>query len=211
MLIASDVPPAIPLWINGHAFLTMPSEFHNVCSRTEGRVLRRTPLCTAEIAGKAVDAARNACQGWRALSGSERGTLVLGLKDAMLQYVDHFRILISEETGKTEAESGDEIDAALAVLSDSSSPAESDSEDVVAVIGEAGAPLLGPLRVAIPALLAGRAVIVKPDPATPSVLVALGELMGRHGFPPGVFNVVHGGEPVLAGLRGSRSVRVLFV
>jgi succinate-semialdehyde dehydrogenase / glutarate-semialdehyde dehydrogenase len=211
MLIDSDAPSAVPLWINGHAFLTMPSEFQNVCSRTDGRVLRRTPLCSAEVAVKAVDAALNASEGWSALSRLERSKLFLGLAEAMLRYVDHFRSLIVEEAGKTEVESSAEVDAALAVLIASFSPPESDSEHVVAVIGEASAPLLGPLRVAIPALLAGSAVIAKPDPATPSVLVALAELMGRCGFPPGVFNVVHGGEAVLAGLRESRGVRLLFV
>lgn len=211
MLIDSDAPPAVPLWINGHAFLTMPPEFQDVCNRTDGRVLRRTPLCNAEVAGKAVDVALNACEGWRALGGQERSKLFLGLAEAMLGYVDHFRSLIVEEAGKTEVESGAEIDAVLAVLGGSSSAAESDREDVVAIIGESSDPLLGPLRVAVPALLGGSVVVIRPDPATPSVLVALGELIGRCGFPPGVFNVVHGGEAVLAGLRGSRGVRLLFV
>ena len=210
MLIDSDAPPVVPLWIDGHAFLTMPPEFQNVCSRADGRVLRRTPLCTAEIAGKAVDVALNAGERWRALSGLERNKLFLGLSEAMVPYVGHFRSLIAEEAGKADAESGAEIDAALTVLGGSFKPLGPDCEDVVAVIAGASAPLLGPLRVAVPALMAGSAVIVKPDPATPSVLVALCELMGRCGFPHGVFNVVHGGEAVLSGLRELRGVRLQF-
>ena len=211
MLFESSDPPAVPLWVNGHAFLTMASAFQDVCSSVDGRVLRRTPLCAGDIALTAVDAATKAGVAWRALTELERGKFCSRLADALEQYFDHVCGLIVDETGKTLAEAGAEVHAALGVLREVGGVGVAKEMAVVAIIGAAGNTLIAPLQAAVPALLGGATVIVKPDPASPSVLVALGELSGRCGFPPGVFNVVHGGEDVVAGLRERREVQMQFV
>ena len=113
MLFESSDPPAVPLWVNGHAFLTMASAFQDVCSSVDGRVLRRTPLCAGDIALTAVDAATKAGAAWRALTELERGKLCSRLADALEQYFDHVCGLIVEETAKTLAEAGAEVHAAL--------------------------------------------------------------------------------------------------
>lgn len=210
MLIESDDPPAVPLWINGHAYLTMVSEFVDIRNRSDRQVLRRTPLCPRDVADKAVEAAQNAKGGWSALSGSDRRALFLRLADALDHYAEHLCGLIAEETGKTEAASGAEVAEALTVLREADGSYSAGQMAVVAIVGEAGLPLLGPLRLAIPELMAGSVVVMKSDPSAPSVLVALAELTGRCGFPAGVFNVVHGGDAVLTGFRELAGVRLLF-
>ncbi len=49
------------------------------------------------------------------------------------------------------------------------------------------------------ALLAGCTVILKPAPNTPGMGAIFGELAAQAGFPAGVFNVVFGSDPALAG------------
>jgi len=71
-------------------------------------------------------------------------------------------------------------------------------------------PLLAPLRLAVPSLMAGAVVVIRPSPETPSALFALAELTARCGFPDGVLNIVHGGEAVVDGLRASSGVSLLF-
>ena len=40
---------AIPLWINGHAYLTMAPAFFDVRAPRSGQIKRRTPLCLSLI------------------------------------------------------------------------------------------------------------------------------------------------------------------
>ena len=46
----TDEPLAIPLWINGHAYLTLAPAFLDVRNPASGEILRRTPLCGADQA-----------------------------------------------------------------------------------------------------------------------------------------------------------------
>ena len=211
MLFESNDPPAIPLWVNGHAFLTMAPAFLDVCCSADGRVLRRTPLCAGDIAGTVVDVAMRAGVGWRALAGVERGNFCFRLAGEVARYFDHVSRLIVDETGKSVAEAGAEVDAVLRLLREAGGFSATKESAVVAIICDASATLDGPLQAAVIALVGGATVIMKPDPASPSALVALGELTGRCGFPPGVFNVVHGGADVVSGLRELPDVEVTFI
>jgi betaine-aldehyde dehydrogenase len=68
----------------------------------------------------------------------------------------------------------------------------------VGVVGQI-APWNYPLMMAVwkigPALAAGCTVVLKPAPATPLTALMLGELAAEAGIPPGVVNVVTGGNP----------------
>ena len=197
---------AIPLWINGHAYLTLAPAFHEVRNPASGEVLRRTPLCGAAVVQQAVAAAAAAVAPWAAQPEAERAARVTALGDALSAYADHFTRLIVEESGHDAAQAADEVAAAITLLR--SSPA-GDAAGVVAVVGEA--PLLSSLRIAVPALLGGATLVVRPPPAMPSAIFALAELSGRCAFPPGVLNVVHGAEALIDGLRASgAAVRLFF-
>jgi aldehyde dehydrogenase (NAD+) len=70
---------------------------------------------------------------------------------------------------------------------------------VVGAITPWNVPLYITVGKVIPALLAGCTVIVKPAPDTPLLSAIWGELAHAIGFPPGVLNVVTGGDPVMLG------------
>ena len=70
---------------------------------------------------------------------------------------------------------------------------------VVGAITPWNVPLYVNVGKVVSALLAGCTVILKPAPNTPGVGALFGELAAEAGFPPGVFNVVTGADPVLAG------------
>lgn len=63
-------------------------------------------------------------------------------------------------------------------------------------------PLIATCQIAIPAIAAGNAVVLKPPTATPYTALALGALALEAGFPPGLLNVVPGdaaaGEALIA-------------
>jgi acyl-CoA reductase-like NAD-dependent aldehyde dehydrogenase len=60
MEFASDGPMAIPMWVNGHAFLTVTKDFFTVTNPQTGEAIRRVPLCGASEAAEAVQAAQAA-------------------------------------------------------------------------------------------------------------------------------------------------------
>lgn len=206
-MLETDDPLAIPLWINGHAYLTMPPTFLDVRNPHSGEILRRTPLCGAGEAQKAVEAAQTAVARWSAETVAARAALLSAVGDALAGYAEHFAGLIVEETGMPAAAAAAEVRAAVALLH---SPTAGGECGVVAVVSDADAPLSGALSRAVPALLAGATVVVKPSPQAPSPIFALAELTARHGFPGGVFNVLQGDEAAIEGLCANRAVSILL-
>jgi len=206
-MLKNDVPPVLPLWINGHAFLTLTPAFQDVTGPHGSEVLRRTPLCGADEVRMAVVAAQAALACWAGMSETARISLLSAVGDALASYAGHFARLISEENGNESFPSVTEVSDAVALLRSAMAGKEA---GVVAVIGNREAPLLGPLRLAVSALAAGSVVVIRPCAKTPSALFALAELTGRCGFPDGVFNIVYGGETVVDSLRASRDVSLLL-
>ncbi len=145
---------------------------------------------------------------WKALTVEERATALATLAESLAGYGKHFADLIVEETGMDEALAIAEIQAGLGVLRGLSTDTKS-SGVVVAVLGDERAPLLGLLRHAVPALLAGAAVVVKPSPRAPSAAFALAELTAESGFPAGVFNILHGDLAAIEGLCAAGGIAAL--
>ncbi|MEF8753930.1 MAG: aldehyde dehydrogenase family protein [Accumulibacter sp.] len=204
---------AVPLWINGHAFLTMAPAFFDVRDPRSGLIRRRTPLCGAGQAATAVDAAAAALLAWRSLAIAERAQLLAKLADALAGYGSHFAGLIAEESGQPDAAATAEVEAALCLLRRATSEATVASSDggVVAIVCDDRAPLAGLLQRAVPTLLAGSTVVAKPSPKAPSVAVALAELMAQSGFLAGAFNVLHGDLEAIEGLCAAPALgRLLF-
>ena len=206
-MLQLENPPAIPLWINGRAYLTMAPAFFDVRDPRCGTVLRRTPMCGRAEAENAIEAARAACSRWAMLSVQARAGLLAAVGDALAGYGSHFARLIGEESALDSDVARAEVDAGVALLRD---PPASQASGVFGVVGNAAEPFFGALRLAVPLLMAGAVVVVRPSPQTPSALFALAELTGRCGFPGGVFNILHGGEAALDGLRSQADVTLLF-
>ena len=115
--------------------------------------------------------------------------------------------------GKDAAAADAEVATAVALLLGTEAGNASDLTDrasVIGIVGDSRAPLLGSLQIAVPALLAGSVVVIKPNPETPSAIFALAELTGRCNFPGGVFSILHGDEAAVEGLRDADGVRLFF-
>lgn len=205
----SDEILALPLWINGHAYLTMAPAFFDVRDPRSGRVRRRTPLCGAAEAQAAVASAGSALPSWAARTTVERAQLLTLVGDALAGYASHFAHLIAEETGKPGEAAAAEVSDAVALLR-TTSPDGGAAGGIVAVVSDDAAPLLGLLQSAFPALLAGATVVLKPSPKAPSAAFALAELTARSGFPAGVVNVLHGDLAAIEGLCAATAVSVLL-
>ena len=202
MNFTPDGPAAIPLWINGHAFLTVTEKFFDVVDATSGQAVRRVPLSGADEAAIAVAAAVAAAPAWSALGGGERRALLAALATSLDGYAGHFAKLIGQETGKPEAAAIAEVQAAVAALTD----APPGTAGVLVALADAGNPLAALVELIAPALAAGGTVVVKPSPKAPGAAYALCELSARAGWPAGVLNLIQGDEAAVEGLCAQAAV-----
>ncbi len=172
------------------------------------------------LVDKAVAAARKALPEWSTAPMDDRIGLLRRWQEVTKANIDRIAGLITDEMGKTLAESTFEANA-LAGKVDITLEAYSlnriaeytvevnDTRDghckykphgVMAVIGPFNFPAHLPNGHFIPALLTGNTVILKPSEKTAAVGQLLGELMQEAGAPDGVFNVIHGAGDVAASL-----------
>lgn len=200
--------PALPLWIGGHAFLTVTEAFFDVRA-ADGKVLRRVPLCGAAEVATAVDNAQAAVPAWRALDASARAAAFATLHDLLARYRGHLARLLVEEAGLSEAAADAEMGRALAAVSGILPTPAGCGGDVVAVLNDQSAPLAEPLACTVEALLAGNAVLLKPSPKAPSALLALAELFTRAGFPAGTVNLVQGDEAAVRALADNTQITAI--
>lgn len=186
-----------------------------------GRVSLRFGEATPAVLDRAVAAARDAGRGdWGRTTPGERSVVLLRWADLVEQHADELVDAEIADTGKPTATVADgELPFALDNLRYFAGAARSVhgtgtgrftrgytsliARDPVGVIG-AITPWNFPLVMAIwkagPALAAGCTVVLKPAPATPRTSLRLAELAVEAGLPPGVLNVVTGGDDIGAAM-----------
>jgi acyl-CoA reductase-like NAD-dependent aldehyde dehydrogenase len=179
-----------------------------------GKVTAQAPDCTPEQLDRAVEAAARAQREWRADEDGRRKAM-LALADAIVAAAEELTVTLSRETGKPLAVAGAEpaICAAwLQYYAGLQIPRELLQDDgnarielaqrplgVVAAITPWNFPLGLAMWKIAPALLAGNTVVLKPSPFTPLASLLLGEI-SQSVLPPGVLNVVTGGDRLGADL-----------
>lgn len=172
-------------------------------------VVAQVPDATQEDLNNAVRAAREAFPKWAALSVDERAAKLEEFADAFSKRSEEIGNLFTLEMGRPlQGAIGEVIGAAKTckALAQKRLPREilEDKEHhfvekVHTPLGVAGliVPWNFPVTLAIwkitPALLTGNTVVIKPAPTTPITALLLGEI-ARDIFPPGVLNVVSGGN-----------------
>jgi aldehyde dehydrogenase (NAD+)/betaine-aldehyde dehydrogenase len=179
-----------------------------------GEPLGRTALAGEAEIDRAVAAARTALDGaWGKTPGTERSRLLHALADAMVANRKEIAELESRNVGKAissvkaelagAAENFRYYASAIASIAGRSNPIGGSllfysQKEPVGVCGQI-VPWNYPLMMATwklaPALAAGCAVVLKPDPQTPLTALRLAELAAEVGFPPGVINIVPGDGP----------------
>lgn len=167
------------------------------------------PDATREQLDSAVEAARRAFPAWSATSIARRRELIDALGDAVLANVAAFKRLLTSEQGKPHADAeGEILGAGLwlkgaatlelpVVVNEDSAERYSETRRVPLGVVGAIAPWNFPMVLAMfkvgPALLAGNTMVLKPSPFTPLSTLKFGELAATI-LPPGVLNVVSGGD-----------------
>lgn len=199
--------PALPLWIDGRAFLMMAEQFHSVIN-AQGQAVRRVPLYGADAVVIASQSTEKAVVAWAALPPTEREACFQSLHELLTRYRAHFERLLVDEAGLSQELAAAEVDQALTAMTNRLTGPQTRT-GIAAVAADSLAPLATPLACAIDALAAGWGVILKPSTKAPSALFASAELFSRAGFPAGLVNCVHGDEAVMRALCGQAEISAL--
>ncbi|MFC4913864.1 aldehyde dehydrogenase family protein [Actinomadura gamaensis] len=179
-----------------------------VVDPSTGEVAEQAPDATREQLDAAMDAAQAARAGWRADEKARREAL-RAAADVLFARSEEIGRVITLEQGKPLKDATTEAIGAgvwLKYFADLELPREVIQDDdaafvevvrrplgVVAAITPWNFPLLLAAWKLGPALLAGNTVVLKPSPYTPLSSLLLGEAL-RDVLPPGVLNVVSGGD-----------------
>jgi acyl-CoA reductase-like NAD-dependent aldehyde dehydrogenase len=202
------------LFINGELVEPQAGEIRELIEPATGNALARAAMAGEADVDRAVDAARAAVEGaWGRTPPTERSRLLHALGDAVAANRAELAELESRNVGKAissvKAELHQAIEnfrffgSAVASIAGRSNPLGGSLlfyslKEPVGVVGQI-VPWNYPLMLATwkltPALAAGCAVVLKPDPATPLTALRLAELAAEVGFPPGAVNVVPGDGP----------------
>jgi alpha-ketoglutaric semialdehyde dehydrogenase len=189
-------------------------ESRNPANKNE--IIATFPRSINEDVNKAVASARKAYQTWRKVPAPARAEYVFKVGEILTKYKEELAQLMSREMGKplTEARGDvqEGIDCAFYSAGEGrrmfgqTTPSEMPNKfamtvrtpiGVCALITPWNFPIAIPCWKAMPALVCGNTVILKPAEDTPACATKLIEIFAEAGFPNGVVNLVHGiGEEV---------------
>jgi acyl-CoA reductase-like NAD-dependent aldehyde dehydrogenase len=188
---------------------TVPTgETFGVRNPATGEVFAQAPECSREQLDAAFDAASKAARDWKSDEAARRATL-LKVADVLLASTGELSPVLTSEQGKPLGDAAVEVFAAaiwcqyFANLETPPQVIQDDAEAFVEVVRRplgvvaAITPWNFPLTLAFwkiaPALLAGNTMVLKPSPFTPLSTLKVAEML-RDVLPPGVLNVVSGGD-----------------
>ncbi|AVL99223.1 succinic semialdehyde dehydrogenase [Gordonia iterans] len=178
-----------------------------------GAEMATIPVGTAEDLKAAVVRARDAQKEWGAKSPAERAKVINAFSELVHRNADALMDIAQAETGKARVYAQEEVlDVALTaryyatngprILAERKVagmiPGATDvrvrhiPKGVVGVISPWNYPLTLAVSDAVAALIAGNAVVIKPDSNTPYCALALAELLYEAGLPRELFAVVPG-------------------
>ncbi len=176
-------------------------EYFDTNNPATGDKIAEVAQADAADVDAAVKAARKALPAWQALTGHQRARYLYALARQVQKHSRRLAVLETIDNGKPIRESRD-IDIPLvarhfyhhagwAQLLASEFPGYT-ACGVVGQIIPWNFPLLMFAWKVAPALAAGNTVVIKPAEYTPLTALALAELAGEIGLPPGVLNVING-------------------
>ncbi len=204
--------------IAGECVPAASGTIEEVADPSTGLAFAAAVVSDATDVDHAVAAARTAASSWAETTPAQRAEKLLALADAVAAHRELFITDDSRNAGKPLDSVGFEVDggvdglryfagaarvlegkAAGEYLSGYTSMLRREPVGVVGQIAPWNYPLMMALWKLGPALAAGNTVVLKPAPLTPVSALRLGAIAAEV-LPPGVFNVVAGGNDVGAAL-----------
>lgn len=204
---------------------------HPVVEPFTGDILYNLPTSTSADLDQVFKLARDAQKNWSEVDLAERKKIMLRFHDLLMQERHSGLDLVQRETGKARRDANEEIldvcitarhyarDAKrllksrrhMGALPGLTGVVENRiPKGVVGIISPWNYPITLAASDAIPALLAGNSVVLKPDVQTTLCALWIGNLLQQAGLPEGVFSIVSGEGPIVGPMVIDRADYIMF-
>jgi malonate-semialdehyde dehydrogenase (acetylating)/methylmalonate-semialdehyde dehydrogenase len=200
----------------------------NVINPASAAVLAQVPLSPAADVNQAVEIAERAFPLWRRIPVGDRVQPLFKLKSLLEQHRDDLALSITDECGKTLAESKGEIQRAIENVETACCMPTliqgTNCEDiaagidehmirqplgVVAAITPFNFPGMIPFWFMPYAVAAGNCFLLKPSERVPITSHKVFQLLQQAGFPPGVIQLVNGGRDAVDAILDHPGIRAV--
>jgi aldehyde dehydrogenase (NAD+) len=201
-------------WVDGSGAARLTST-----NPASGEVLGVVPDSGPQDVDRAVRAAAEAWPRWRATPAPRRAEILFRAAELLVARKEDLARLMTQEMGKILAETRGDVQEAIDMtyfiagegrrLHGYTTPSEMPRKaaycvrapiGVVGIITPWNFPMAIPSWKIVPALVCGNTVVFKPAPETPLVATAFVAVLEEAGLPPGVVNLVTGGDQAGAAL-----------
>ena len=218
----------LPNFVGGEWRAARTGNTTPILNPATGEVLAAMPMSEGNDVDSAVRAAAAAFPAWRRTPPGDRIQPLFRLKALLDTHHAEIARIITQECGKTLAESEAELKRGIEnvevaagipslMLGSSLEDIASGIDEtmirqplgVVGVITPFNFPAMIPLWFLPYAVACGNTVVLKPSEKTPMTMGRILELMQAAGFPSGVVNLVHGGKETVNALIDHPDVRAI--
>jgi acyl-CoA reductase-like NAD-dependent aldehyde dehydrogenase len=215
MMATSSVPNVFKNFINGE---WVPGRSGNTIENRNPadttQLVGIFPASTQEDVSDAISAAKAARDKWRLTPAPKRAEILFHAAEILVHRKEEYAVQMTQEMGKVLAETRGDVQEAIDMtylmagegrrLFGQTTPSELPDKFAMSVrapVGVAGLitpwnfPMAIPSWKAMPALVCGNTVVLKPAEDTPLSTYNLTQVLSEAGLPPGVLNVVFGDGP----------------
>ena len=208
--------PRIRMLIDGQFIESASSHWQNVVNPATQDVLAQVPFATPSEVDAAVASAKEAFNTWRKTPIGTRARIFLKYQQLIREHMSELAHILSAEQGKTVPDAEGDVFRGLEVVEHAAAIGNlqlgelannvANGVDTYSVLQPLGVcagitpfnfPAMIPLWMFPMAIATGNTFVLKPSEQDPMVTMRLCELALEAGIPPGVLNVVHGGEDVV--------------
>jgi malonate-semialdehyde dehydrogenase (acetylating)/methylmalonate-semialdehyde dehydrogenase len=209
----NTLAPTVKLLIGGKMVESKTTEWRHVVNPATQQVLARVPFATADEINAAVASAQEAFKTWRKTAIGARARIFLKYQQLIRENMAELAALLTAEQGKTLPDAEGDVFRGLEVVEHASAIGNlqlgelannvAGGVDTYTLLQPLGVcagitpfnfPAMIPLWMFPMAIATGNTFVLKPSEQDPMVTMRLCELALEAGVPPGVLNVVHGGE-----------------
>jgi len=210
------VIPTVQLLIGGRFVDSTTTEWRDVVNPATQQVLARVPFATPSEVNAAVASAKEAFKTWRKTPIGTRARIFLRYQHLIREHMAELAAILTAEQGKTLPDAEGDIFRGLEVVEHAAAignlqlgelahnvASGVDTYTLMQPLGVCAGitpfnfPAMIPLWMFPMAIVTGNTFVLKPSEQDPMVTMRLCELALEAGIPPGVLNVVHGGESVV--------------
>lgn len=213
---ATELAPAISLFIDGKMVMSKTNHWRTLVNPATQEVIGRVPFATPDEVEAAVASSARAFETWRKTPIGARARIFLKYQELIRKHMKALAFILTTEQGKTLADAEGDVFRGLEVVEHAAGIGNlqlgelannvANGVDTFTILQPLGVcagitpfnfPAMIPLWMFPMAIATGNTFVLKPSEQDPMVTMRLVELATEAGVPPGVLNVVHGGEEVV--------------